>query len=364
MVRRPARWAGTVALLVVVALVAFVTADGIRLPSQVAAPPVEGPCHTPMPARAVGIAPGSDWKADPRAPQDMQQMAGLGVRWLRLGFEWAVIEPQRGHYRWGPVDRVMREAKGSCLAVLAMVGTTPNWARQPQCQNLWCPPVEPAEFGRFVAKVAQRYRSSAIRAWEVWNEENHAAFFRPNPNPVRYGKLLVAATRAIRRFEPGTTILSGGTAPTRVDSRQRRAPDRFLDELYATGAMAGVDGVAYHPYSFPNLPSVRTGNNGFIDQIGRLRKVMVAHGDGDQQIWLTEFGMPTPGGSSPLLAQQEQTVQSGFQTWRSLDYAGPLFWFSWRDSDDSGQQNTSFGLLRSDDSPKPAFGVFEQELRR
>jgi hypothetical protein len=109
---------------------------------------------------------------------------------------------------------------------------------------------------------------------------------------------------------------------------------------------------------------VRTGNNGFIDQLGRVRDVMVRHADGNEQVWLTEFGFPTPGDSSPLLARQEQTVVSGFETWRSLDYAGPLFWFSWRDSDDSGDESRSFGLRRSDDSPKPAFGVFEQELRR
>jgi hypothetical protein len=367
MLRRPARWAGTVAVLVTVALVALLTAGGIQIPTTTHVTPVspaEDPCRTPVPERAVGIAPGSDWKADPRAPQDMREMSALGVRWLRLGFEWSSIEPQRGQFRWNAVDRVMREAKASCLSILAMVGTTPAWARRARCQNLWCPPEDPAEFGRFVARVAKRYRTSAIRAWEVWNEENHAAFFRPTPDAARYGRLLVAATSAIRRFDPGTTILSGGLAPSRGDDQRHRAPDRFLAEVYATGAMQGVDSVAYHPYSYPNLPSVRTGNNGFIDQVTKVRQVMVDRGNGRQRIWLTEFGFPTPGGAGGLMAQQEQTVQSGFETWRSLDYAGPLFWFSWRDSDDSGQEARSFGLLRSDGSQKPAFGVFEQELRR
>ena len=37
-------------------------------------------------------------------------MADIGVRWIRLGVEWAVIEPQRGQFRWDAVDRVIEEA--------------------------------------------------------------------------------------------------------------------------------------------------------------------------------------------------------------------------------------------------------------
>jgi exo-beta-1,3-glucanase (GH17 family) len=129
--------------------------------------------------------------------------------------------------------------------------------------------------------------------------------------------------------------------------------------------MDSVDGVAYHPYSFPDLPSHSTGSNGFIDQLADVRKVMVAHGDADKKVWLTEFGYPTLGGGHDVLNRQKQAVIDGFDTWRSLSYVGPFFWFSWRDPD-AGSSNLqhNFGLLRADDSLKPAFTVFAQELRR
>ena len=85
--------------------------------------PTEDPCASALPERTVGIAPGSEWKRDPRAADDMTEMADIGVRWIRLGFEWAVIEPRPGVYRWDSVDRIMEEAAASCLSVLAMVGT-------------------------------------------------------------------------------------------------------------------------------------------------------------------------------------------------------------------------------------------------
>jgi hypothetical protein len=365
MVRPPARWAGTLALLLAVALIAFATAGGIQLPRRAAVTPSEDPCRTPLPERTVGIAPGSEWKRDPRAAEDMNEMAGMGVRWIRLGFEWAVIEPRRGQFQWDSVDRIMREAKSSCLAVLAMVGTTPHWARKPGCPTLWCPPRDPQDFGRFVDAVAKRYSDGAVKAWEVWNEPNHANWFKPRPDAEQYGRLLVTAARAIRADEPDATVLSAGLAPSPRDDPRRMMPDRFLDEVYRTGAMDLVDGVAFHPYSIPNLPSESTGNNGFVDQLGAVRKVMVDHGDRDEHVWLTEFGFPTTGGGQAALARQEEMVADAFRLWRSLDYVGPFFWFSWRDPEaGSADPQRNFGLRFADDRAKPAFGVFDQELRR
>jgi hypothetical protein len=248
-----------------------------------------------------------------------------------------------------------------------MVGTTPRWARRSGCGNLWCPPADPAAFGRFVTAVAERYGGdgSAIGAWEVWNEENHARWFLPRVDPARFGRVLTAATGAIREADPGATVLLGGLAPSMPGNPERVMPDEFLEQLYDTGAMDDLDGVAYHPYSYPALPSQRTGTNGFIDQAEAVRRVMVDHGDGDDRVWLTEFGFPTPGGTPDQLQKQVETLIDGFATWRSLDWAGPLFWFSWRDRrPGEGDQQPNFGLRFADDRPKPALAAFGQELRR
>ena len=359
---RGSRSVATVAFLVLVGLVAFVTADGVEIPEprERTAP---DPCATPPPARSVGIAPGSRWKQDRRARADLQEMADLGVRWIRLGVEWAVVEPQRGQFRWDAIDRVIDEADSSCLSVLAMVGTTPQWAREPGCRSLWCPPRDLDQFGAFVRAVAERHPGQ-IAAWEVWNEPNHAAWFHPAPDPEHYGRLLEAATGALRAVDPDATVLSAGLAPSPSGNPARMLPARFLDRLYDTGALDAVDAIAYHPYSYPFLPSQRTGDNGFIDQLRSMREVVLDHDD-DKKIWLTEFGSPTPAGDATSLVRQEQMVTDGFALWRSLDYVGPLFWFAWRDPEmGSPNPQANFGLRRFDDSAKPAFDDFEAEVRR
>ena len=179
-----------------------------------------------------------------------------------------------------------------------MVGTTPQWAREAGCRSLWCPPRDLDEFGAFVRAVAERHPGQ-IAAWEVWNEPNHAAWFRPAPDPVHYGRLLEAATGALRAVDPDATVLSAGLAPSPSGNPARMLPARFLDRLYDTGALDAVDAIAYHPYSYPFLPSQRTGENGFIDQLRSMREVVLDHDD-DKKILVDRVRLAHAGGRPDL----------------------------------------------------------------
>ena len=298
----------------------------------------------------------------------MAKMADIGVRWIPPRVRVGRHRAPPGRSTAGTRSTaIMEEAAANCLSVLAMVGTTPRWARRSGCATLWCPPRNDAAFAAFVTKVAERYGSQGIEAWEVWNEPNHAAWWEPAPDPGAYGRLLLAAGgRDPVSVDPGATVLSGALAPSPPDNERRMLPDQFLEEVYDSGAMDVVDAVAYHPYSFPDLPSERTGNNGFIDQVGDVRDVMVDHGDGDEKVWLTEFGFATPGDGPALLARQ---VRDGR---RRLRRRGGRSTTSGRSSGSTGatcsparpipQQN--FGLRRSDDRPKPAYAAFCREIAR
>jgi hypothetical protein len=92
---------------------------------------------------------------------------------------------------------------------------------------------------------------------------------------------------------------------------------------------------------------------------------MVGNGDGDKQIWGTEFGAPT-GTARPSVSEAAQAsfVTEGYARWRARPFDGPLFWYSFRDAGtDRSDVEQNFGLLRHDFSPKPSFAAYQAAAR-
>ena len=86
---------------------------------------------------------------------------------------------------------------------------------------------------------------------------------------------------------------------------------------------------------------------------------MIANGDTDKKIWLTEFGTPTNGPDPHWFVsenQQSQMVSDVIQLYKTYSWAGPLFWYTLKDTGAIPDNNENFfGLVRYDGSTKPAF---------
>ena len=79
---------------------------------------------------------------------------------------------------------------------------------------------------------------------------------------------------------------------------------------------------------------------------------MVDNGDGGKKIWTTEYGEPT----SVVDEGTQAAYLTDFLTkWRTLPYAGPAYLYTTRDRNTgSGAADDTFGVYRSDWTPKPA----------
>ena len=86
-----------------------------------------------------------------------------------------------------------------------------------------------------------------MRVWQVWNEQNMDAFFRPQADPAAYAELLGPAAEKIRDADPNAEILIGGMFGPRARPTLIKAT-RYLRALYHDRRVAGsFDGVAYPP---------------------------------------------------------------------------------------------------------------------
>lgn len=172
-----------------------------------------------------------------------------------------------------------------------------------------------------------------ITHWEVGNETNHTAFVQRADNAnMSYSELLAVTTdlmyyarRGVLAGNPDAVVITPGFAPVTsyYDDNGKSVP--LKNGIQAVKlAMEGIyenisggkfpygedpdtdpdnyfDGVAWHPYDLgtvgyanTNDPSVQTFDiDLWVDANNAVYEVMKENGDGDKEVWFTEFGLST-----------------------------------------------------------------------
>ncbi len=299
----------------------------------------------------------------------------LGVTWIRYDIEWSNIQYQGpDQYDWSSYDRVVQAVSARGIQSLLVISYTPAWARRSECSGTsMCAPNDPAAYAAFTAAVASRYKGYGVHSYEIWNEPNNASYFQPAANPALYTAMLKASYVAIKVADPQSRVITGGTSPAGSSGGYLSPPD-FVNGIYVNGGQGYFDAVAHHPYTWPYSPAYPNQYNAW-GQLTSIHNMMVAHGDGDKKIWMTEFGSPTGGpgtiASSGMTtseghadhvteALQAKVVADAITLSRSMPWAGPLFWYSYMDAGTTSDTvENFFGLLRADGSAKPAYFTFK-----
>ncbi len=320
---------------------------------------------TPSAVYELGIAGGYGLVAQPDSDLDHELgiYESIGIRWLRFDFDWSAIEKVRGVFDWSVQDRVVAAAQAHGMQVLGILGYSPDWAATIPGEDK-SPPTDMAFFADFCAAAATHFPQ--VEAWEIWNEANHVPFWEPSPDPVVYTEMVKAAYPVLKAIAPNATVVAGSLSPAVTTPGGSIAPADFTIGCYAAGIQGYFDAWSVHPYCYPALPTDATtiAWNTF-QRLPLVRAAMVAGGDSDKKIWLTEYGAPT--GTDPTAVSEplqaaiftEALIQA--QNW---DWTGPLMLFSGRDrGTDQSDREQMFGFIRDDWSSKVAANSLIAALR-
>lgn len=313
-----------------------------------------------------GFAPGAEFLHLPVATRaaDLDAMKATGAKWFRVGVQWSEVEQVRGEPRWSNVDKTLQLALERGLRPIVMVGYTPEWARPVLCSSRFCPPANPADFAKFVRMVVKRYAPFGVKTYEIWNEPNIANYWRPAPDPAAYTSLLRAAASAARSVDPTVTIVSAGLSPAANDRTSKITPSTFVSQMYAAGAGGSFDGLGMHPYALPVSPLHPRSWNAFYT-LPDLYEIMVAHGDADKKIWMTEFAYATGNSQLSVTTYEQATyLAEAYGALMDAPWAGPLLWFNFRDrGQDPSDPEQNFGLVTWTGFPKPAHAAFVDMMK-
>ncbi len=322
----------------------------------------------------------------------MEYVKDLGVEWERQQIYWSDLEPAKGEYIWDEMDEVVDAVGRSYRKLLVSIVRSPSWATADGGYGM---PANPDDLGNFLYAMATRY-AGRIHAYEIWNEQNYAV---ENDGyvqgPGRYVELLKVAYVRIKEADPYAFVLLGPLTPTGVNDPAIAIDDiAYLRQMYEYngGEVRGYfDVLAAHVAGVHNPPDTLWPDNpgpgpGWVDHptfyfrhVENIRRVMEEYGDGDKQIWITEFGWaslenigdtPAPGYEYALnnteyeqavyLIQALEMGRSRYQPWLGAMFIWNLNFSTITPPTD---EKAPFSLLRADWSLRPAYKAVREDIR-
>ncbi len=267
----------------------------------------------------------------------LQQADELKVKWIRMDMEWSGIEPKNGVYNWSPWDWVVDSVMHHGIKMLGILQVVPSWDSSYAPNN-----DEQRElYGKFVNTIVKRYKGK-IDNWEIWNEPNGGSFWRPEPNPADYTKLLKVAYTEAKKANPNCKIL----APVISDIDLE-----FVKSVYENGGGKYFDVFSFHPY--PSDTWAQPDVN-LVWGVQGIRNIMRTFGE-EKLIWISEIGYSTnvyrgvtePTQASYLVRSYLQSIALGIEN---------IMWYDFRDDGvDIRNHEMSWGVLNYSFIPKPSY---------
>lgn len=247
---------------------------------------------------------------------DVKIMARGRVGTLRTLFP-GTLSAAQDSPSWAPYDELMMAAAKHRIEVLPTLLGIPGESkriRRPTTGAQW------RAWERFVTAVAERYgRGGAfwedhpeltpmpLKAYQVWNEPNLPAYWRPSDDTRGYLRLVRRTRTQLRRVDRQALIVLGGLPDSKLGTRSQK----YLASIYAQrGSRSLFDVVALHPYS--------RDARGVLAQVNRMRRIMDRGGDRRTPIWITELGWATSGPRSPFTTSTGGQATRISRTFRAL----------------------------------------------
>ena len=357
--------------------------QGAPAPVNAAPAPSSQPPPAGAPAAAnpyrdrIGMSGSTVWYGEEKQLAYLRRLREAGMTWVREDFHWGAFERQPGVWDWSVGDRLMRNASRAGVDVLGVIAYSAEWAASGS--TIYHPPRDPSAYAAFCRELVNRYGANGtfwqqnpgltarpLRAVEIWNEPWLHLFWRPNPDPAAYVRLLRAAATAIRSVHPEVKILaSADVFQMRSDTSQSLDWFRLVLENDASVFRSLVDAYSVHLYTEERSPlDTATAQRWRFDRALITRDLAAAAG-ASHPLWITELGWTTEPGSDDAVSEAtqalytRQALEVAFTRWGGL--VEQAFLYYWGEPVDP--YVAGYSPLRPDGSAKPLWDTLVALLR-
>ncbi|MEM7801100.1 MAG: hypothetical protein AAF633_18045, partial [Chloroflexota bacterium] len=172
-------------------------------------------CQSPYPTEffGYGIQSHAITAAGDPAPAMNDIANKLGMEWVKVQFEWWLVQPGVEDRQWFFYDGAVEQANKQGLCLMFSIVGAPEYLRARG--NHIGPPDDYNQIAPFLTELLTRYPGQ-IHAIEVWNEMNLDREWQTDNgvNPEDYVRFLQIAHDAIKEADPNVIVISGALAPT------------------------------------------------------------------------------------------------------------------------------------------------------
>ncbi|MBX3069616.1 MAG: beta-galactosidase [Thermomicrobiales bacterium] len=283
-----------------------------------------------------------------------------GFQYVRHPFYWSEIEPEAGDYNWETYDAIVRSFSDAGLEIVAVISSTPEWARAPEHAGFVdAPPINPDLYAEFVSVLVSRY-SQYVRFYQIGDQPN---------SPERWGGLAATAADYLEVLAPAFNAARTANQESKVILAEFSATGagtvpgadlRFLRAVYEAGGQpyfdvvaASVDGGTASP--FDRRISAQTPS---LSRAILFRETVHEHGDDAKPIWFTHYGWD--GVNNVSMETQADYLVAGIERIRAeWPWTGLVFQWALR-PDTVPEDEVGFALLNGNGEALPGFGSVVQ----
>lgn len=311
-------------------------------------------------AYCIGVGP--DWPADRTPdflrPEEEWDLLSTLCNGTVLPNFWRWVEYERGHYRWGALDKIVEYAQRKKMAVKSFaiywggIGGTPPWFRTLSLEE------RERAVERWATDLVNRYRGR-VSAWETVNEMHDWGYARscvPHDETLRMTKLM---NDLVGDLDPGTPRVINncciwGEYLQDWGLGGPWIPLTYLEDVMTAGV--GFEGIGLQYYN-PGRDLMEC-----VQQLDRF----AAFG---KDIYVTEMGTPSDPRPRGVPETRQVDTNVGWRgPWTPERQAKWIeYWYTmaasrtqvklmnWWDFDDNGAFIAHAGLLDGRGQPKPSY---------
>lgn len=284
-----------------------------------------------------------------------------GFRWIRTFMKWKDVENTKGVYDFSFYDKLFNRMNNNGIQPYIIVAAKNDLYKG-------SPLSDKGQQGyiAFAQAIATHYKGQRI-VWEMMNEPNTGNFWENDKplDPVVYGKLVAAASKAMRQADPNIIIVG----PT-VNGSEGGL--KYLDTVLQQGPAQYWNAISVHPYR--NTPEeivtgLPGGNSRSSNTYDAYRGVIQKYAP-SLSVMAGEVGWSTDK-DAPRTPVNRYTNFTDEAKYIAREYLVNLMagvsvtnWFNWKDnnqaSDHADQQWKLYhGIMKEDLTPKPAYTAIQ-----